>query len=62
MQTQWQSYVEGLNAPRENKETIKGLKSCRKSSDRTVHCKWCKCNRYSLCGCAGAVKEREKTE
>lgn len=41
-----------------------GIKSTVKDRSRLLaQCKHCKCQRYTPCGCEGAVKEREsKTE
>jgi hypothetical protein len=41
---------------------ISGIKSVNKRLKLSSTCQFCKCQRYSPCGCRGAVKERKEAE
>lgn len=43
-------------------EVGKGIKGKRMGKQLLPTCKHCKCQRYTPCGCEGAVKERKQKD
>lgn len=56
-----ESYTPQQNKPLTG-ETRKGINGNRMGKQLLPACKHCKCQRYTPCGCEGAVKERQQKD